>query len=236
MSDPQPFVTVDVQGNVAVLKMDDGKANALTEKMIAELLSALDQAEAKGHAVVLAGRPGRYCAGFDLRTMMSGFDAARALFSKGGDLLMRLYTFPRPVVVACGGHALAGGALMVLVGDVRFCAAGEFKIGLNEVGIGLPLPILALEFARDRLLPTELTKATLCARVYDPDAALAAGYVDAVVPEGELLAAAIKEAARLGDFVPGPYAATKKRLREVTVARITATGVADLAELMPSST
>ena len=97
----------------------------------------------------------------------------------------------------------------------------------------MPLPILAQELARDRLVASELVRATLFANVYDPQGARAAGYVDAVGPEPELLAGAEREAARLGALAPHAYAATKERLRERTVARIRDTLERDMARLTP---
>src|SRR5687767_1064966 len=167
--------------------MDDGKANALSKPMIEALLAALTRAESEAGAMVLAGRPDKFCAGFDLRVMMSGPDAAKDLLRAGSELLLRLYGATIPLVIACTGHAMAGGALVVLTGDHRIGASGAFKIGLNEVSIGLPVPVLAMELARDRLVKTELHHATLGARIYDPDAALRAGYLDEVVPAADLM-------------------------------------------------
>ena len=161
-------VSYQLDNKVAVIQMDDGKANALSKGMIEGLLAALARAEQEASAVVLAGRAERFCAGFDLRVMMSGPEAATELLRAGSDLLMNLYGATIPLVIACTGHALAGGALVVLTGDFRVGAAGAFKLGLNEVSIGLPVPVLAMELARDRLLPTELPHATLGARIYLP--------------------------------------------------------------------
>src|SRR4051812_42621514 len=99
--------------------MDDGKANALSAEMIDALLSALERAEREASAMILTGRPDRFCAGFDLRVMMSGPAAAAELLRRGADLLMKLYGATIPLIVACSGHALAGGALVVLTGDYR---------------------------------------------------------------------------------------------------------------------
>src|SRR5512146_236246 len=127
---------------IAVVEMDDGKANALSAEMIDALLAALTRAEGEAKAMVLAGRPERFCAGFDLRVMMSGPEQATALLKRGSELLLRLYDAKIPLVIACTGHALAGGALVVLTGDLRIGAQGPFKIGLNEVSIGMPVPVL----------------------------------------------------------------------------------------------
>jgi enoyl-CoA hydratase len=191
--------------------------------MIAELTSALDRAEGEANAVVLAGRPERFCAGFDLRVMMSSPEAAKALLLAGSDLLMRLYGSKLPIVAACTGHALAGGALVLLTADVRVGATGAFRLGLNEVSIGLPVPILAMELARDRLAPLELGRATLGAQIYSPEEAARAGYLDEVVPAGDVMGRAKEHAARLGAASRMAYSATKSRLRGKTIAHIRAT-------------
>lgn len=228
------LVRVTTEGSVRVLQMDDGKANALSPAMVRELGAALDDAEKHGAAVVLAGRPGRFCAGFDLKVMMTSVEAAKSLVASGGELLLRLYTYPRPLVVACGGHALAGGALVVLTGDVRLgIATAPTRIGLNEVAIGMPLPILAMELARDRLVSQELGRATLQATTYTPDEAKVAGYLDDVVSEAELLPRALAEATRLAALAAPAYAATKERLRERTCAYIRDTMASDMARLVP---
>jgi len=214
------ILTYTLENKIALVHMDDGKANALSDAMISALLGALDRAEKEASAMILLGRPGRFCAGFDLKVMMSGVDAATGLLSRGSELLLRLYDAKVPLVIACSGHALAGGALVVLTGDTRIGASGDFRIGLNEVGIGMPVPVLAMELARSRLLPTELTKATLQARIYGPDEAMRAGYLDAVAAPDDLLARAKEEATRLAGLSIGAYRATKTRLRRETIAYI----------------
>lgn len=223
-----------LEDSTAVLTMDDGKANALSVAMIDALLAALARAEAEASAVILVGRPDRFCAGFDLRVMMSGPDHAKALLRRGSELLMKLYGLPLPLVLACTGHALAGGALVLLTGDLRLGAAGPYRIGLNEVSIGIPVPVLAMELARDRLAVSELARATLGARIYDPEAAAGAGYLDAVVPADQLVARAREEAARLGALSRQAYAASKTRLRGKTIAHITTSLEHDIADLLPS--
>ena len=225
-------VRYTLDGTTAIVTMDDGKANALSYAMIDALLEALGRAEREAAALVLAGRPEKFCAGFDLKVMMSGPDATRQLLRRGADLLMRLYGTPLPLVIACTGHAIAGGALVVLTGDIRLGAAGPFRIGLNEVSIGLPVPMLAMELARDRLTPSALPHATLGAQLHGPDEAVAAGYLDAAVPADELAARAAAEAARLGALSRMAYRATKQRLRGATIARITGGLDADMASLL----
>lgn len=229
-------VRYEQPADVAVLTMDDGKANALGYTMMDALAEQLDRAEQQAKAVVLAGRPGRFCAGFDLKVMLSGPDNARAIVSRGADLLLRLYAFPKPFVVACTGHAMAAGALLLLAADTRIGASGSFKIGLNEVAIGMPLPVLAQELARDRLDPRRLTAATLQATIYDPTQAADIGYLDRVVDPDDLIETATAEATALGKHSAAAYAATKGRLRGTTIAYIRKTLEADLASLTGPAT
>jgi enoyl-CoA hydratase len=226
------LVSYALDNKVAVVTMDDGKANALSRSMIDALTAALERAEGEANAMVLTGRPERFCAGFDLRVMMSGPDNAKDLLRAGAALFMKLYGSSIPLVIACSGHALAGGALVVLTGDYRVGAQGDFKIGLNEVSLGMPVPVLAMELARDRLVKPELTNATLLAKIYNPETAVRAGYLDATVAPGELLDHAKAEAARLGALPRSAFKATKKRLRGTSIDHITSSLDADMRDLM----
>ena len=199
-----------------------------------EIHAALDRADAEAKAVLLVGREGRFCAGFDLKTMMSGLEAATRLVSAGADMYLRLYAFPLPVVAACTGHALAGGALLLLVSDTRIGAEGDFKIGLNEVSIAMPLPILAQELARDRLAIRHLTEATLQARVYTPDGAAEVGYLNRLADADALFDEAFAEAKRLGQLPRAAHARTKTTLRERTIAYIRETLATDMASFTTS--
>ena len=223
-------VSFELSGVVAVVRMDDGKANALGPAMLDGLAEALARAAREAKATVLVGREGRFSAGFDLRQMMAGPAEARALVSRGAEVLLAAYEHPQPLVVACTGHALAGGALLVLTGDVRVGTLGDFKLGLNEVAIGMPLPILALEMARDRLDPKKLTEATLTARQYAPPEAVAAGYLDEALEPGAVLPAALEHANRLAPLAGMPFAASKRALRGGTIRHIRDTLEANLRE------
>ncbi len=223
-------VSFELSDTVAVVRMDDGKANALSPAMLDGLDEALERATKEAKATVLVGREGRFSAGFDLRHMMAGPAEARALLTRGADVLMKAYGHPQPLVVACTGHALAGGALLVLTGDVRIGTLGGFKIGLNEIAIGMPLPILALEMARDRLAPKKLTEATLTARQYAPPEAVQVGYLDEALPADQMLPAAMERAKQLSQFSGMPFAASKRSLRGRTIQHIRDTLDANLAE------
>jgi enoyl-CoA hydratase len=222
-----------LEGTVATLRMDDGKANALSEPMMRELLAGIRRAEQEASALILTGRDDKFCGGFDLKVMMSGPKEARALLTLGTELLMGLYGARLPLVIACTGHAMAGGALLLLTADVRVGLVGPYKIGLNEVQIGLPVPMLAMELARDRLSTREFQRATLQATIYDPAGAVGAGYLDAAVTKETLVQVASAEAQRLSALPKGPYVASKERMRGRTIAMIHTTLDEDLARLLP---
>lgn len=224
-------VTYEFADGVAMIRLDDGKANALSPETIAAINAALDRAESEAHSVALVGRDKRLSAGFDLSVMTGGADAMQRLVISGCHLMLRLYTLPLPVVVGCTGHALAAGAILLLASDYRVGAAGDFKIGLNEVAIQLTLPTFGVELARDRLSKRHLTQAITQARIYDPAAAVEAGYLDEVVASGDVVASAVNHARRLGALPRSAFHNTKLKERGATVASIRATLEEDIAKL-----
>ena len=174
----QAPVTVRMRGPVALVTVDDGKVNALTDEITGSLLSALATAERQADAVVLAGRPGVFSAGLDESILRRAGEAMNDLFHQTTDLVLRLVEFPRPVVAACTGHATAVGALFLLCCDVRIGAVGDYKIGFTELSFGVPLPELTIELARTRLSPRYLTLACNTAQLYTPDQAVHVGFLD----------------------------------------------------------
>jgi enoyl-CoA hydratase len=222
-------LTYELDGEVAVLRLDDGKANAISPDIVTALDDALTRAEDEAGALLLLGREGKFSAGFDLSVMTSGVDAMQGLVKSGAEFLVRLYSTPLPTVAAANGHALAMGALLLLASDTRMGADGPFKLGLNEVAIGMGLPIFAVELARDRLAPTAFTAATIQGTVYDPAGAVTAGYLDRLVPVEELEATAREEAGRLAGMRRGAVSHTKVRARQATIDRILSTLDEDMA-------
>lgn len=114
----------DGDGRIATITMDDGKANALSLAMLGELHAAFDRAEADEAIVILTGRPDRFSAGFDLAVFSSGGEAIVEMLRLGATLCERILAFPRPVVVACNGHAFAAGAFLALSADARIGVEG----------------------------------------------------------------------------------------------------------------
>jgi enoyl-CoA hydratase len=210
-------VTYSLEGSVATIAMDDGKVNALSPAMLAELAAALDQAASDGAVVVLAGRPGIYSAGFDLRVLTGGGPEAVPMLQAGFRLAERMLSFPAPVVLACTGHAIAMGVFLVLSADYRVGAEGPFRITANEVAIGLTLPRAAIEICRQRLTPAAFTRAVLLAEVFSPTDAVAAGFLDRLAPPDAVLAVAQQTAAQMAALHLGAHDASKQRARAATL-------------------
>jgi enoyl-CoA hydratase len=224
-------VTYDSDGSVATIAMDDGKANVLAPQMLAELGAALDRAEAEGAVVVLTGREGRFSGGFDLSVINAGGPEAVDMIRGGFELAARLLAFPTPVVIAASGHAVAMASFLLLSGDYRLGAAGPYKITANEVAIGMVMPYAAIEICRQRLAPAHFHRAIALAEVYSPEGAVEAGFLDRVVPAGDLRQTALDIATGLAGLDLSAHAASKLRAREAALTAIRAAIEVDDAAL-----
>lgn len=212
MTDP---VTTSTVGDVAVISLDDGKANALSFSVLDGIDAALDGAEASSKAIAIVGREGKFSAGFDLSVMTGGsIDDARRLLTSGAELGLRIFESPVPVVLGVTGHALAMGGILLTCADYRVGAAGPFKIGLNEVAIGMPVPTFGTELCRDRLAKRWFTRCVQHAEILAPADALDAGFLDEVVAPEQVRPRALEVAQRLADTVhPGPFRMTRTNTR-----------------------
>ena len=213
-------IRYELRDGVAVFHFDDGKANALGHRAVEQLHRLLDRADKEAKAVLWVGRPGRFSGGFDLAVMRSDGDAVRGLVTAGAELFLRMFDFPQPIVIACTGHAVAAGALVLLSSDARIGAQGDFKIGLNEVALGMTLPRFAIELARQRLSKRHFQRATIQGELYAPDTAIDVGFLDRAVSPESLFDTALDEAARLAQLPQPAFAATKSSTRAAAIALI----------------
>lgn len=214
----------------STITIDDGRVNAMSIEMLAEINAALDQAEAARKILLIAGKERLFSAGFDLKTFQAGKEPLFRMLKAGAETAERILGFPYPVVIACTGHAVAMGVFLVLAGDERIGCEGKFKIHANEVEIGLTLPRFAIEMTRQRVTPAAFSRATILAEPYSHEEGLAAGFLDRVVPEGEVLETAKKKAASLARLNMGAHTATKARVREDALKRLRAAIEADIEE------
>jgi enoyl-CoA hydratase len=179
------LVTCHIENQVATITLQNGKVNAISHQVIDELNQSLDQAEQAQAVVVLTGQAGIFSGGYDLKVMKESMSVAMALVEKGTTLTRRMLSFPYPVLVACSGHAIAKGAFLLLAADYRIGVDGVFKIGLNEVAIGMTMHFGGVELARGRLAPVFFNRSVILAEMVSPKEAVTAGFLDRVVSEVE---------------------------------------------------
>jgi enoyl-CoA hydratase len=204
------LLSYDLDEGVATITMDDGKVNALSPAMLDELSAALERADRDGALVVLTGREQTFSAGFDLRCPAERW---QEMVAGGARLAERLMAFRRPVIAACNGNAIAMAGFMLLSCDYRVGVAGDHKIGLNEVAIGLTVPWFGIEVARHRLSRPYFDRCTITGAVLGPEEALRAGFLDRLVEPDELVEASRKAADELAGVNADAHAATKLRVR-----------------------
>ncbi len=213
---------------VATVTMDDGKANVMSVRMLQALNAALDRAQADQGVVVLTGRPGMFSGGFDLAVFKGDPEEQFRMLEAGALLTERLLSFPLPILAACTGHAIAMGAFVLLSTDVRIGVDQGARIQVNEVQIGLPR--FAIEVARQRLAPAYLNVAAITAEPYSAPQAVAAGFLDEIVPAEMLAAAARGRALRLRKLHAESFTATKLRLRRQALDALRAAIRDDVAD------
>ena len=222
------MISGTVRDGTAVLELDDGKVNALSIASIAELNDNVDRALAESGAIVILGRPGFLTAGMDLQELQRDAANRKQVRVALVTLLVRLFTLERPLVVACTGHALGAGAALLAVADRRVGIEGPYKIGFNEAAAGVPMSTATMELARYRM-PMPWFESVVTGTVFDPEGAVAAGLLDAVVRQDALMAAALDEAERMSRVDPATFADMKLRARRDAADRMRA-GLAQLVD------
>lgn len=196
---------------VTRITMDDGKVNALSVAMLKELHSAFEAAEAADDIVVLTGREGLLSGGFDLKSIREDADEMLRL---GGQISERMLKYPRPIVGACNGNAIAMGSFLLLSCDYRIGCAGDFKLGFNEVAIGLTVPWFGIAIASQRLTKTWFDRCLVTGELLGPEDAQTAGILDEVVEPGDLEAATERAIERMASLNRDAHANTKLRVRK----------------------
>jgi enoyl-CoA hydratase len=214
------LVTITHADGISTITMDDGKVNVFSIPLLESLHAAFDEAEPQETVVVLTGRPGYFSAGFDLNVLRGGPEDAVTLLRLGATLAERILAFPAPVLAACSGHAFPAGAFLLMASDARIGVEGPFKLGLNEVRIGLTLPWFAIALARHRLAPSWFDRATVTGTLFDPHDAREAGLLDLVVAPEDLAEVSGSVARELAEVDRRAHAATKLRVRQRVLSEL----------------
>lgn len=208
------FVSYISEESYVLITINNGKANAISFEVIEGLNAGLDKAEAENKVVVLTGQNGIFSGGFDLKVMTKSAEDAKNLVTKGSQLSLRMLSFSQPIIVACSGHAIAKGAFLLLSADYRIGVEGDFKIGFNEVMIGMTMHNAGIAIAKARLSKVYVNRSVNNAEIYNPKDAVKAGFLDVIVPENQLLPTTIKVANMFAKLNKKAHAATKLKVRK----------------------
>jgi len=213
-------VQYSLEGNVATIRIDDGKRNALAPDVLQGIYEALDRAQSDRATVILTGREAVFSAGFDLNVMKRGGTTAIRMLRSGYALTARVMAYPHPVIAACNGHAFAMGVFLMLSADYVIGSRGDFRISANEVAIGLTMPRVAAAVLRHRLDPAAYQRAVTLSEEFAPASALDAGFFDELVEPADLMARAAALAGKFGTLDARAHAASKRRIRASHIRRI----------------
>jgi enoyl-CoA hydratase len=214
------LVHYSLQDNIATIRIDDGKRNALSPAVLREIYQALHQAESDRAAIILTGRESVFSAGFDLKVMKRGGIEALNMLRLGYSLTARILRYPHPVIVACNGHALAMGVFLMLSADYVIGSRGDFKIAANEVAIGMTMPRVAAATLRNRLTPAAFQRAVTLSQYFDPESALKAGFFDELVDPAELMLRAEARVNGAMKLDQRAHTVSKRRIRKALVRKI----------------
>lgn len=204
---------------VTVLRLEHGKVSALDLELLRDLSDHLEASRGPSTgAVVLTGSGSTFSAGVDLKRFLDeGVDYIETFYDTLIDTFLSAFLFEKPLVAAVNGHAIAGGCILAQCGDARLLVEDGAKIGVPELLVGVPFPMLALEIVRSSLHPGFVNRTILGGALYTPDEALYAGLTDRVCPGDSLLDQGIREARRLATISPAVFSLTKRTLRSGVV-------------------
>jgi enoyl-CoA hydratase len=209
------MIEYEERGSLVLLRMVRGKGNALNLDLLEALNTSLEGlAQGPARSGIITGQGNVFGAGVDLVALLDGGAAyVRRFLPLLTRTFQRLAAFPKPLVAAVNGHAIAGGAMLMLACDQRLLARGTARIGLTEIKVGVPFPAWALEIARWATPPQHLSTLIVTGRTWLPEDALARGLVDELVDPARLLDRALEVAEELAAVPPALFAATKLALR-----------------------
>lgn len=213
----------DLRDGIAVVRLDHGKAHALDLELTGALRDALSglEGDPASRAVVLTGTGSIFCAGVDLFRVLDGGPAyVEAFVPVLAETLRRLFAFPRPVVAAVNGHAIAGGCILAAACDYRIMATGDATIGVPELRVGVPFPYVAVEILRFATSTAHLQELVYRGSTYPAERAYELGLVDEAVPADRLLETARAVADRLASEPAARFRITKRQLRRPALERM----------------
>jgi enoyl-CoA hydratase len=216
------MIDLELRGGVAVLTMRHGKANAMDTRFCGDILARLeDVRRSPARAIVITGQDNIFSAGVDLvRALNGGPDYFRHFLPLLRGAFEELFFFEKPIVAAVNGHAIAGGCVLTCAVDQRLMAQGDGRIGITELRVGVPFPVITFEIMRFAAAPQHFERIVTSAATFAPDVALDLGLIDEVVPGDALLPRAIAAAEQLAAIDPATFALAKRQIRHPVRERL----------------
>jgi|SRR6266850_194328 len=209
---------IERNGPVALLRIENGKANAISAALL-ERLDGLIAQLGDARAAVITGQGSAFCAGLDLPALADlDRQTMRGFIQRFSAVMLRIFELPIPLVAAVNGHAVAGGCVLALQADVRIGADRDARIGLNETQLGIGLPLAVVETLRWQVPGSSLAPLALEGRLVSPREALQLGLLHEVVPEADLLTRALERANTMAALPPAGLRMVKESLRKPAAA------------------
>jgi len=209
-----------LEGGIAKISLDNGKANAVSADLAQEFMANLDRAKTESKGVLISGHVGMFTAGFDLKIMATGPEAAQNMVAKGMLLLEKIYSHPHPVVAACEGHAIGMGVFLLLASDYRIGALGEFVLKLPETAIDMPFNATLRTLAKTHIDALHHTRAIIQSQGYSPLQASTIGMLDEAVEPGQVQDKALAKLAELCELPRERYGENKLFIRAQEIQSI----------------
>ena len=209
------MIVVDQRDGIAIMRLAHGKANAMDTEFCAAVTTAFVKLKSsKARAVVLTGQGQMFSAGVNLiRARDGGARYIRKFLPVLNRMFDAVFYFPKPVVAAINGHAIAGGCVLACCADRRLMARGAGRIGITELLVGLPFPALAFEVMRFVAAPQDFPSLLYSGTTFPPDEAWDRGLIDEIAEPAALLDRALEAAQRLAALSPPAFEMTKRQLR-----------------------
>ncbi len=219
----EKIATLKKEGNVSIITLDDGKANVFSPEMSQQIDECLDQVATEEGCLVITGKEGMFSGGLDLKIIQSGdIERIQEMSSKAFKLLARIFSFPRPVIAACSGHAVALGTFLLCCCDYRIGVKGEFMLGANEMRTNMVIPTPILELIKFRVSNTHKYRAVLGAEMYKLEDSISAGLIDEVVDQDLLMTTVTEKAKDLATMGHPSYSMTKELFIAEPMSKINA--------------
>lgn len=210
------MIHVEIQNSIGILRMDHGKVNAIDIEFMQQLARGLDELESSNaRAVILTATGTTFSAGVDLfRILKEGAEYATRFLPLMSDGLERLFLFPKPVIAATNGHAIAGGCILHCACDYRLFVNGSARIGVPELLVGVPFPTVPLEIMRFSVPAPYLQQIIYTGHTFSGADILNRGLADELVAPEKLLERANEIASTLGSIPAKSFAIAKQILRK----------------------